>query len=138
MPEHYLRGQVITPRHPRKLAFLLITVPVGLLVGSFGLGTRFPARPAPSWPPAHVKLVPPIPEPQGHVTAYVETDQNWIVAVTWEPLRPGRFLGVEKVEDACRIHVAAEAPCPAQLQAIQAGTATCFETAFTRERDDDE
>lgn len=138
-----LSGQVITPRHPRRLAlraFLLTTVPAGLLVGSFALGTRFPTQSPPSWPPAKVNLVPAIPEPQASVTAYLETDQNWIVAVTWEPLLPGRFLGVEKVADAdaCRLHVAAEAPYDAQLRAIQAGIAQCFETAFTRERGDDE
>lgn len=142
MRERILSGQVITPRHPRKLAlraFLLTTVPAGLLVGSFALGTRFPTHGAPSWPPAKVRLVPAIPEPQASVTAYLETDQNWIVAVTWEPLRPGRFLGVEKVgdADACRLHVAAEATYPDQLRAIQAGTARCFEMAFTREPSDD-
>lgn len=141
-----LSGQVITPRHPRRrpallaLGLVLTTaVPTGLVLGAFALGTRFRAHSAPSWPPAKVKLIPAIPEPQGTVLAYLETDQNWIVSVVWEPARPGRFLGVEKVEDAdaCRLHVAAEAKYDEQLRAIQAGTAKCFAETFTREPADD-
>lgn len=135
-----LSGQVIESRHPRKWAlraFLLTEASVGLLVGSFVLGTRFPAHGAPSWPPA---LIPAIQEPQERVTAYLETDRNWIVVVTWEPVGPGRFLGVQKVEnaDACRLHVAAEAKYDEQLRAIQAGTAKCFAETFTREAGDEE
>lgn len=121
MRSKLLLGQNVTPRGPRpvprRLAVLLCDTCLSLGLG-FGFAAGKLGKPAP---------------------AFEKTDQNWLVEVTWEPVLPGRFLGVEKVEDAdvCKIHVAAEAPYDRQLTSIQAGTAACFTQAFTREPDND-
>lgn len=130
-----LLGQNVTPRHPRRrVPFLVPLLCCGV---SFALGnlTGYRAQRAASWPPAHLRLVPPIHQPQGTVAAYLPTNLDWLVRVVWEPVHAGRFLGAEPVKDAdvCTVHVAAEIPYPSQLAAIHAGTARCFAETFTRE-----
>lgn len=129
-----LLGQNVTPRHPRGFrltALLALTVPSVLMAGAFALGTRFPAH-ASSWPPAHIKLIPPISEPQGAVFGYVSTDDRFVLQVVWEPVRGAtdgpRYLGVQRTHDlnACIIHVAAESPLQEQVKDVQAGAAECL------------
>lgn len=137
-PRNLLLGQNVTSRHPGRgllMAALAFSVPAVLFLGAFALGTRFPASHSPSWPPAHLRLVPPIPQPQETVAAYIPTNLDWLVRVVWEPVRVGRFLGAEPVKDAdvCTVHVAAEVPYSSQLTALQEGTARCFAETFTKE-----
>lgn len=122
MRSNLLLGQNVALRGPRpvprRLAVLLCSTCLAL-----GLGVGYRAG-------GHVRKPAPGVE---------RTDQNWIVEAIWEPKVPSRFLGVEPVQDAdvCRVHVAAEASYPDQLQAVQEGTAKCFTEAFTREPDND-
>jgi hypothetical protein len=130
-PRNLLLGQNVTPRHPRRVVPVLCCsacLALGVLAGHS-------AQRAASWPPAHLRLVPPIHQPQGTVAAYIPTQLDWLVRVVWEPVHAGRFLGAEPVKDAdvCTVHVAAEIPYASQLAALQAGIAKCFAETFTRE-----
>lgn len=139
---HILLGQNVTSdrqklRNRRLLGLMGACLVGGNVLGWFGGYQLAKAHSAPSWPPAGVTLVPATPKPpQGHRTAYLATDQNFILLVDFEPVAKGRFLGVDPRRDdsACRIHVAAELPAvdltgkgDSQLLEAQRGLAKCFE-----------